>query len=88
MRVKLHHLFEKSYKARVASSKKLISQTEERIALFKSDPKNSLLKDHRLTGAKKKLRAFSVTGNIRIVYLPVSDTEVVFIDIGSHNQVY
>lgn len=88
MKVKLHHLFEKSYKARVASSNKLISQTEERIALFKSDPKNSLLKDHGLTGAKKKLRAFSVTGDIRIVYLPVSDTEVVFIDIGSHNQVY
>lgn len=88
MKVKLHYQYEKSYKARVASNRKLISQTSERIALFKSDPKNSLLKDHGLTGAKKKLRAFSITGDIRIVYLPVSDTEVIFIDIGSHNQVY
>ncbi len=88
MKVKLHHLFEKSYKNRISPTKNLVFQTEERIALFKIDPKNSLLKDHGLTGAKKRLRAFSVTGNIRIVYLPISDTEVVFIDIGSHNQVY
>lgn len=88
MKVRLHHLFEKSYKSRITSTKKLISQTEERITLFKIDPKNPLLKDHGLTGAKKKLRAFSVTGDIRIVYLPVSDKEVIFIDIGSHNQVY
>lgn len=88
MKVKLHHLFEKSYKSRITPAKKLVLQTEERIALFKSNPKNPLLKDHGLTGTKKGLRAFSITGDIRIVYLPVSDTEVIFIDIGSHNQVY
>jgi len=47
-----------------------------------------LLQDHRLSGAKKDLRAFSITGDIHIVYLPISDIEVIFMDIGSHNQVY
>ncbi len=88
MKIRLHRLFEKSYKSRVTFTKKLVLQTEERIALFKADPKNSILKDHRLTGAKKGLRAFSITGDTRIVYLPVSENEVIFIDIGSHNQVY
>ena len=88
MKIKLYQGFKKSYKKRIIPNSKLIFQTDKRINLFKSDPKNSLLKDHGLTGAKKGLRAFSITGDIRIVYLPVSDMEVIFIDIGSHNQVY
>ena len=88
MKVNLYHNFVKNYKKRIAINPKLVSKTEERISLFKTDPKNSVLKDHGLTGAKKGLRAFSITGDVRIVYLPVSDGEVTFLDIGSHNQVY
>lgn len=88
MKIRLHRLFKKYYRGRIISSPKLVIQTTERIAIFKSDPRNPLLKDHSLTGAKKELRAFSITGDIRIVYLPVSEEEVIFIDIGSHNQVY
>lgn len=88
MQIKLNRKFEKSYKRRIASNLKLVIQTEERIKLFTADSKNSLLKDHELTGAKRELRAFSVTGDISIVYMPISDNEVEFLDIGSHNQVY
>lgn len=88
MKIRLHRLFNKSYKSRIAPTHKLILQTEERISLFKIYPKSSILKDHGLTGAKKGLRAFSITSDIRIVYIPVSKNEVIFIDIGSHNQVY
>lgn len=88
MKTKLHASFRKYYKNRVVIHKKLISQTELRIDLFRSNPQNPILKDHALSGTKKGLRAFSVTGDIRIVYRPISEDEVVFIDIGSHNQVY
>jgi len=88
MNIRLYPRFEKSYKNRVASNKKLVYQTEERIALFQSNHKNPILRDHPLTGAKRRLRAFSITGDIRIVYLPISKDEVIFLDIGSHNQVY
>jgi addiction module RelE/StbE family toxin len=88
MKINLHPQFKKSYKSRIATNKKLVKQTEARITIFKDSPKNPLLKDHGLTGAKKELRAFSVAGDIRIVYLPVSAHEVTFLDIGSHNQVY
>lgn len=88
MKVKFYPGFKKSYNSRIANNKKLVLQTEERIEFFKFNPRDSILKDHGLTGAKRKLRAFSVTGDIRIVYLPVSKDEVIFIDIGSHNQVY
>lgn len=88
MQIRFHAHFEKAYKNRVALNKKLVSQTEKRIALFEFNPKNPILKDHALSGTKKGLRAFSITGDIRVVYLPISENEVVFIDIGTHNQVY
>jgi addiction module RelE/StbE family toxin len=88
MRVNLDPRFKKSYKNRIVNNKNLVQQTKERINLFKVDYKNPILKDHKLTGAKKELRAFSVTGDTRILYIPVSEKEVIFIDIGSHKQVY
>lgn len=88
MKIKFYSRFRKAYKARIFPNKKLVRQTEKRIDLFKTDRRNSILKDHALVGAKRGLRAFSVSGDIRIVYLPITENEVVFLDIGSHNQVY
>lgn len=80
--------FKKHFQQRIAKNSKLIAKTEQRISIFAKNPKSPLLKDHALTGKKNHLRAFWVTGDIRIVYLPVSEEEVIFIDVGSHNQVY
>ncbi|MBI3486516.1 type II toxin-antitoxin system YafQ family toxin [Candidatus Daviesbacteria bacterium] len=45
------------------------------------------LKDHKLIGKKFGFRAFSVTGDIRVVYKLIN-SDVWLYDIGSHNQVY
>ena len=79
--------FKKIYKKRILPHKNLDQRFEERHNLFIQDPKNSLLKDHALTGSKKGLRAFSITGDIRVVYYIKANTAY-FIDIGTHNQVY
>lgn len=88
MKIKLYSSFDKSYKKRISLNIKLAIQTQKRIALFESNPNDPILKDHPLTGTKKGLRSFSVSGDIRIIYMPVLDKEVIFVDIGSHNQVY
>lgn len=88
MKIELHPQFKKSYKNRIKNNIKLSVKVSDRIALFRKDHSNTLLKDHALVGKKSHLRAFWITGDIRITYLPISDTEVIFIDIGSHNQVY
>lgn len=88
MKIDFHSSFKKAYKNRISFNKKLAVQTEKRIILFKSNPNDPILKDHSLLGAKKGLRAFSISGNIRIVYMPVSEQKIIFVDIGSHNQVY
>jgi len=86
--VEFHPKFYKSYKSRIIRNKKLLQKTEDRIRLFKLNSNNPILKDHQLTGGMKDRRAFWITGDIRIVYFPISKDEVLFIDIGSHNQVY
>lgn len=88
MKIKLHPQFEKSYKKRISFDTKKVKRVAERLKLFEEDPTNPILKDHALIGERSRLRAFSVTGDIRIVYQPVSSDSVIMLDIGSHNQVY
>lgn len=88
MKIRFHLKFQKSYRSRIYNNKKLVLHTEQRIELFRTNPDTSILKDHALSGSKKGLRAFSITGDIRIIYQNISEEEVIFMDIGSHNQVY
>jgi len=56
--------------------------------LFSKDGGNTLLKDHRLTGSKNDMRAFSVTGDVRLVYKKIDKNTILLMDVGTHNQVY
>lgn len=87
MIIKLHPGFKKFYKKRIINSN-LKKRVINRISLFQKNPRHAFLKDHALSGKKANLRAFSATGNIRIVYYPISKNRVLFLDIGTHNQVY
>lgn len=79
--------FLKNYKKRIAKNKSIDKQFQERLQLFLTNQHNPLLKTHKLIGAKKNLHAFSVTGDIRVIYYQHGDT-IFLIDIGTHNQVY
>lgn len=80
--------FDKSYRKRIQPFIKLEIQFKRRLEIFTQNPHHSLLKDHALHGHKTGLRAFSVAGDIRVVYHKISSNEVILYDIGSHNQVY
>lgn len=87
MKVEFTHRFIKIFKRRIDPNVKLHLQFDNRVKLFTSDPANELLKDHKLTGKLEGYRAFSVTGDIRVIYY-VYDKVAYFVDIGTHNQVY
>lgn len=88
MKIELHPAFEKSYKNRIANNSKLVAQVAIRLELFVQDPHSPSLKDHALTGSKKSFRSFSITGDVRVVYLRISADHILLLDIGTHNQVY
>lgn len=87
MKIQYHRGFLKSYKKRVAPYPKLEKQFKAQLAKLLKDSKDLSLRDHKLIGKKKNFRAFSVTGDIRVVYIIV-DSNIWLYDIGSHNQVY
>jgi len=82
-----HKKFKKNYKKRISPNPLLDKRFEERFNLFLKDPSNPILKDHPLTGKLKGLRAFWITGDIRVVYY-IRYEIAYFVDIGTHNQVY
>ncbi|HSX01750.1 MAG TPA: type II toxin-antitoxin system mRNA interferase toxin, RelE/StbE family [Candidatus Saccharimonadia bacterium] len=79
--------FEKNFKARISPNPKLKKQFAARLGLFREGVRDYPLDDHALIGAMKGLRAFSVAGDLRVVYRETPECYE-FIDIGSHNQVY
>lgn len=79
--------FKKHYLKRIKPHPNLDLLFAERRNLFVDNSNNPILEDHSLTGKMKGYRAFSITGDIRVVYY-VHDNIAYFADIGTHNQVY
>lgn len=88
MQILLSKDFIKYYRKRIPSGSDLEQRYKDRVAIFVKDRKASVLKNHKLTGKLKGKNAFSITGDIRVVYIEESKNLIVFVDIGSHNQVY
>lgn len=87
MKINYSRRFLKNYKERIKPNPKLKSQFYKKLQLFKKDRDDSALKDHRLTGKLSEYRAFSIASDVRVVYMEF-DGQVLFYDIGTHNQVY
>lgn len=87
MIIRRHRQFLKNYKKRILTHRNLDKKFEDRLNLFIQDAKNPILKNHKLLGSLEGFRAFSVTGDIRVVYR-IIEGAIELYDIGSHNQVY
>ena len=87
MKVEFTHNFIKIYKKRFSHKPNIQIKFDQRTKLFMVDPQNSLLRDHQLSGRLEGYRAFSITGDIRVVYYVYANIAY-FVDVGSHNQVY
>jgi addiction module RelE/StbE family toxin len=79
--------FTKHYKKRIIKQSQK-QRFKKRVKIFKSDLSDTILRDHKLTGKLKGQRAFSITGDIRVIYKKINKDTVQFLDIGTHAQVY
>jgi len=82
-----HRNFEKHYKQRIKSQPKLVQQYAQRYKLFLSGERGKPLDDHSLKGTLQGRRAFSINGDVRVIYIELED-QIILLDIGTHNQVY
>jgi addiction module RelE/StbE family toxin len=85
--IKRDRTFEKHFKQRISPNDKLVRRFKERLKLFVAGELGYPLNDHALLGKLEGKRAFWVAGGIRVIYVEADDF-IVFLDIGSHNQVY
>ena len=56
--------------------------------LFRENPFTPQLKTHKLHGRDKEVWAFSVSYRHRIKFIFLKEDSVLFLDVGTHNQVY
>ena len=85
--IKRDKTFEKHFKQRITPNEKLVEVFKQRLELFIQGELGYPLYDHALTGKLNGKRAFSIGGDIRVVYIELEDY-IVFLDIGSHSHVY
>lgn len=64
------------------------SRVDARVHWFRNNPNDTRLRNHKLHKDLKGKWAFSVTGEIRIVYEWIGKTTVRFLAIGTHQDVY
>lgn len=76
--------FKKRVKGRIESENKFWSC----IGIFIRNPFDKRLKTHKLSGKLKDLWSFTVEYDLRVIFFFTKDRNVVFIDIGNHDEVY
>ncbi len=79
--------FAKHYGRRIARDPKLVQRFDKRLRLFVRGERGWPLYDHPLKGPQLGQRAFWIKGDLRVVYKETGDAYI-FLDVGSHNQVY
>ncbi len=86
--VKFSKAFERSYKKLVKRNPDKAIVILEKILTFQNSPIHPSLSTHNLSGSLKGFYSFSVEMDIRIVFTHFAENEIIFEDIGSHDEVY
>lgn len=74
--------FAREYR-KLAREIKKIAETRE--AIFRSNPFESTLKTHKLTGKLKNYWSFSLDPKHRVIFEFVNGEEIWFLSVGSHS---
>lgn len=85
--IRFNRRFTKHYKKRILSNHRLSFIFDERYKLFVAGERGYPLYDHMLTGNLTGKRSFSITADIRVIYEETEEA-VIFLDVGTHAQVY
>lgn len=80
--------FERMYRDLLIYNPSLENVVVQRVGWFKKNPHDSRLENHALGRKMKGKFAFSITGDIRIIYRWLGKSTARFLAIGSHRQVY
>jgi mRNA-degrading endonuclease YafQ of YafQ-DinJ toxin-antitoxin module len=80
--------FARAYKKQIKNQSGLQQLFSERVGLFIQDPYHPQLRTHKLKGVLKNFYSFSIDYDLRVIFYFASDNEVIFENLGKHDEVY
>ena len=60
----------------------------QKVAQFQQDPFQPTLRTHKLSGKMKNMWSFSIEYDARVIFYFTDEDKAVFVDIGTHDEVY
>ncbi|MCA1623090.1 MAG: type II toxin-antitoxin system mRNA interferase toxin, RelE/StbE family [Acidobacteria bacterium] len=88
MKVAFSSSFKRAFKRRIAGNVEREERFRTKLKSFTNNPFEATLKTHKLSGKLKDYWSFSIEYNLRIIFYFSDKENVVFVDIGSHKEVY
>ena len=86
-RIAFSSSFKRAFRKRMRKDADLEARFWRRIEAFLADPFSPNLRAHRLSGNLKDLWSFSIDTDLRVIFYFEGDLAV-FIDLGTHDEVY
>jgi len=80
--------FKRAFKKRIKGNADLEARFWQKMEQFAVDPFDPSLKTHKLSGKLKELWSFSVDSDGMVLFYFTEEEKAVFVDIGSHDEVY
>lgn len=88
MEVSFSSSFKRTFKKRIKGNTDLEEKFWQKLELFTVNPYDPSLKTHKLSGKLKELWSFTIDYDARVLFYFTEDGKAVFVDIGSHDEVY
>jgi len=85
MKILFHRNFNRSYKKLPSRAKE---RFKERLLLFANNPFDPLLNNHNLHGKWQDYRSINISGEVRAIYKNINKTEVEFVLLDTHGNLY
>ena len=80
--------FKRAFKKRIKNQADTEAKFWNTVEIFMNDPYDARLKTHKLSGQLKDLWSFRVEYDLRVIFYFSEETKAVFMDIGTHDEVY
>jgi mRNA-degrading endonuclease YafQ of YafQ-DinJ toxin-antitoxin module len=80
--------FKRAFRKKIASDPNLEARFWERVEIFKQNPFDPRLRTHRLSGKLNELWSLAIGHDLRVIFYFADNQRSLFIDIGTHDEVY
>ncbi|WP_208492246.1 type II toxin-antitoxin system RelE/ParE family toxin [aff. Roholtiella sp. LEGE 12411] len=80
--------FRRAFKKRIKGNVDLETRFWQKVEQFVIDPFDQSLKTHKLSGKLNEFWSFKVDYDERVLFYFTESGNVVFVDIGNHDEVY